>query len=725
MSMNILNDISSVYLEQVVGEGITIQDFKKKRSAQKQKEKRASEKTSPTRRAGIHKDSASPERAARHRTNVDPDFEGNDERNYPGGKLRPNKVRKAKALGELGESSHLEPDMKKRRENNEKAIEDMKKTKAHKDMVAAARKKLEEAKKKPMIKIQVPEKKLGYKVADIGPDGKEYNVKTYGAYKEALDPVGQEDADIDNDGDTDKSDKYLHNRRKAVGKAIKKKNVKEGYSDWREDLSEVIGDVKKNKSEDVKITEKQIDNKIKINPSLGEAVEELGGTLLDMVEIEDIDCVLDDLSESEVFLLSDKLIEEVVEEFFFECIQEGYDIKEVENVLIESIDISAALLTEANVTLGHDTDIKTDRLAKVKSAVKKVGAGLARGAGYVAGAAVRGVKAAGREFSKGYERGRGGSSSGSSSSSPSPTPAPAPQTSSSSSSSTETGSKRPGLLGRIGSALKSGLKRAIGAGARAVSRGARNVARRMEDGGSKTTTSTPTPETAPTPTPTAAKPKAKPAAKKPAAPKPTPTATAAKPKAKPASKKGNLDKLLDSVRNEEFKLNEKTLTDSETEKKEEIVKSMKNKKEDFEKRYPGRGEEVMYATATKIAKKVAEQMNNEPPIATATPPIDNKKEMIDAKKLANLKMLQKKKQQIDRQKLQLQRTDKLPLEASYQPEGEVLEDYMLQTKKGRVRMPGDPPKAKKEPGGYDYTPTKKEKENMKKTPKTKIGSRFD
>ena len=55
---------------------------------------------------------------------------------------------------------------------------------------------VDEAKKKPMVKISVPEKKLGYKVADIGPDGKEYNVKTYGAYKEALDPVGQEDADI-------------------------------------------------------------------------------------------------------------------------------------------------------------------------------------------------------------------------------------------------------------------------------------------------------------------------------------------------------------------------------------------------------------------------------------------------------------------------------------------------------------------------------------------------
>ena len=239
----------------------------------------------------------------------------------------------------------------------------MKKTKAHKDMVAAVRKKLEEAKKKPMIKISVPEKKLGYKVADIGPGGKEHNVKTYGAYKEALDPVGQEDADIDNDGKKNtKSDKYLHNRRKVVGKAIQK----EGFSDWRQDLSEVIGDVKKNdnKSEDIKVTEKQITNKIKINPTLGEAVEELGGTLLEMVEVENADCILDDLSESEVFLLSDKLIEEVVEEFFFECIQEGYDTEEIENVLVESIDVSAALLTEAKVTLGHDTDIKSDRLEK-------------------------------------------------------------------------------------------------------------------------------------------------------------------------------------------------------------------------------------------------------------------------------------------------------------------------------------------------------------------------
>lgn len=48
---------------------------------------------------------------------------------------------------------------------------------------------------------------------------------------EALDPVGKEDGDIDNDGDEDKSDEYLANRRKAVGKAIKDENF--NISDWK------------------------------------------------------------------------------------------------------------------------------------------------------------------------------------------------------------------------------------------------------------------------------------------------------------------------------------------------------------------------------------------------------------------------------------------------------------------------------------------------------------
>ena len=54
-------------------------------------------------------------------------------------------------------------------------------------------------------------------------------------------------------------------------------------------------------------------------------------------------------------------------------------------------------------------------------------------------------------------------------------------------------------------------------------------------------------------------------------------------------------------------IQEKTLTAAETKKKEKIVKSMKKSVDDFEKRYPGRGKEVMYATATKQAKRVAEE----------------------------------------------------------------------------------------------------------------------
>ena len=48
--------------------------------------------------------------------------------------------------------------------------------------------------------------------------------------KEALDPVGKEDGDVDNDGDKDSSDKYLLKRRKAIGKAMKKRMSEGKYS---------------------------------------------------------------------------------------------------------------------------------------------------------------------------------------------------------------------------------------------------------------------------------------------------------------------------------------------------------------------------------------------------------------------------------------------------------------------------------------------------------------
>ena len=92
-----------------------------------------------------------------------------------------------------------------------------------------------------------------------------------------LDPVGKSDADIDNDGDVDKSDKYLHNRRKAIGKAIKGK-MKEDLNVPSEEITEIMG----NTSNNPKINPKKgIKNKINVNPELGESV----------IKLEDVDVV--------------------------------------------------------------------------------------------------------------------------------------------------------------------------------------------------------------------------------------------------------------------------------------------------------------------------------------------------------------------------------------------------------------------------------------------------
>ena len=119
------------------------------------------------------------------------------------------KAERTRGSMEEGDSSYLETDMKKREKNNEKARKDMEKVPGQKnphfEEVSALRKGWTEA---------------------------------YGAvYEKKMDPVGQEDGDIDNDGDKDSSDKYLAKRRKAIGKAMGKKgkDVDEGYKPLPQD----------------------------------------------------------------------------------------------------------------------------------------------------------------------------------------------------------------------------------------------------------------------------------------------------------------------------------------------------------------------------------------------------------------------------------------------------------------------------------------------------------
>jgi len=137
------------------------------------------------------------------------------------------------------------------------------------------------------------------------------------------------------------------------GKKKKSKGVKEGFSNWRQDLSEVMGDIEDNKQVKEK---KNINNKVKTSAmgggiKLGEAVDEIGGTLLEMVEIDEVDFI--------------------VESVYDELLEEGYDEDDIE----EAIEYA---LIEATVTYGHDTN-------KPYQHKKKTGAGqLVRAVGRLA-----------------------------------------------------------------------------------------------------------------------------------------------------------------------------------------------------------------------------------------------------------------------------------------------------------------------------------------------------
>ena len=245
------------------------------------------------------------------------------------------------------DDSYLETDMKKRQENNEKARKDMEKmgtsmknphfeqkqfgwdsvnsmTKAYKDMQEGIRD--EDPEKGTAERKARLEKKRGmkmddhpqYKKEEVELDENRRAARAAGGYKddskkqpdpskagftgvgnmsidqirkmsariekektqkEALDPVGKEDGDVNNDGKKDSTDSYLMKRRKAIGSAMKKRLKEE-----RASLSEVMTD----KEDDKKVTEKKVDNKITINPKLSEAVEEIGGEVLEMVEVEEM-----------------------------------------------------------------------------------------------------------------------------------------------------------------------------------------------------------------------------------------------------------------------------------------------------------------------------------------------------------------------------------------------------------------------------------------------------
>ena len=63
---------------------------------------------------------------------------------------------------------------------------------------------------------------------DIG-----HKLGKYYEIAEAMDPVGKEDGDIDNDGDEDESDEYLAKKRAAINQAVKDEGINESIGGFR------------------------------------------------------------------------------------------------------------------------------------------------------------------------------------------------------------------------------------------------------------------------------------------------------------------------------------------------------------------------------------------------------------------------------------------------------------------------------------------------------------
>ena len=122
---------------------------------------------------------------------------------------------------------------------------------------------------------------------------------------------------------------------------------------------------------------------------------------------------------NEDFNLTDEEIEEQVEEVFLECIEEGYDIDDIERIICEAIDTELHMLSErvdpketqrrrtqakdrletsramksaaAKSSASDSSDKKASTLSRVKGAAKRVASGLKKGAKAAGKAAQGGI----------------------------------------------------------------------------------------------------------------------------------------------------------------------------------------------------------------------------------------------------------------------------------------------------------------------------------------------
>ena len=99
--------------------------------------------------------------------------------------------------------------------------------------------------------------------------------------------------DYDGDGKIESGkDEYFGSRDKAIKKAMAKRVKKESLSDWRDDLSDLIEIVAEPEEKaEKKVKEGKVNNKVVINPKISEAIQEMGGEVLEHHQVDcDDDC---------------------------------------------------------------------------------------------------------------------------------------------------------------------------------------------------------------------------------------------------------------------------------------------------------------------------------------------------------------------------------------------------------------------------------------------------
>jgi hypothetical protein len=173
-----------------------------------------------------------------------------------------------------------------------------------------------------------------YKKEEVELDENRRAARAAGGYKDD----SKKQPDPSKKGFTGIGNMSIDQIRKMSARIEKEKTKKESFSSWRDDLREVMDDVESNK----KIKEKKVNNKVVINPKLGEAIEEIGGTLIESIEMDDLD--------------------DIIESVYAELIEEGYSEDDVEEA------IEYALTEQLNEVSDryYDSAVKASKQAAAK-----------------------------------------------------------------------------------------------------------------------------------------------------------------------------------------------------------------------------------------------------------------------------------------------------------------------------------------------------------------------